>query len=164
MGPYQPKFPRYLSCLHAYHIGSRSVYVYPRLVSQSVSIQHTAVVMHSTRYHLSLHFYPSALKGWRGIVITFWAGRRVGGCQTWGTHISVTPWRIFSIRSSVELSRPVVVICPFASYGLAHGPKTCQISTNSVHTLRNAYLWNCWMDLLHLKFHGLVQTCSCATT
>ena len=39
------------------------------------------------------------------------AGGRVGGCQTCGTHISVTAWRIFSIQSSVELSRPVVVHC-----------------------------------------------------
>ena len=36
---------------------------------------------------------------------------RAGGCQTCGTHISVTAWRMFSIRSSVELSRPVVVHC-----------------------------------------------------
>ena len=36
---------------------------------------------------------------------------RAGGCQTCGTHISVTAWRIFSIRSSMELSRPVVVHC-----------------------------------------------------
>ena len=39
------------------------------------------------------------------------AGGRAGGCQTCGTHISVTALRIFSIRSSVELSRPVVVHC-----------------------------------------------------
>ena len=38
-------------------------------------------------------------------------GGRAGGCQTCGTHISVTAWRIFSIRSSMELSRPVVVHC-----------------------------------------------------
>ena len=39
--------------------------------------------------------------------------RKIGDicCQTCGTHISVTPWRIFSILSSVELSRPVVVHC-----------------------------------------------------
>ena len=36
---------------------------------------------------------------------------RAGGCQTCGTHFSVTAWRIFTIRSSVELSRPVVVHC-----------------------------------------------------
>ena len=36
---------------------------------------------------------------------------RAGGCQTCGTHISVTAWRMFSVRSSVELSRPVIVHC-----------------------------------------------------
>ena len=61
-------------------------------------------------------FYPSALRaggvlssrsgraGWR-------AGGWAGGCQTCGTHISVTAWWIFSVRSSMELSRPVVVHC-----------------------------------------------------
>ena len=41
----------------------------------------------------------------------FRAGGWAGGCQTCGTHISVTAWRIFSVRSSMELSRPVVVHC-----------------------------------------------------
>ena len=53
--------------------------------------------------------------GWRGIVVTVRAGGRAvgraGGCQTCGTHISVTAWWIFSVRSSMELSRPVVVHC-----------------------------------------------------
>ena len=39
------------------------------------------------------------------------SGGRAGSCQICGTHICVTAWRIFSIRSSVELSRPVVVHC-----------------------------------------------------
>ena len=39
------------------------------------------------------------------------AGGRAGGCHTCGTHISVTAWWIFSVRSSMELSRPVVVHC-----------------------------------------------------
>ena len=46
-------------------------------------------------------------------------GGRSGGCQTCGTHFSVTACRIFSVPSSVELSRPAVVahyghlpICP----------------------------------------------------
>ena len=56
-------------------------------------------------------FLPLSPSGWRGIVVTVWAGGRAGGCQTCGTHISVTAWRIFSIRSSMELSRPVVVHC-----------------------------------------------------
>ena len=50
-------------------------------------------------------FYPSALRA--GRVLTSRSGR-VGGCQTFGTHISVTAWWIFSIWSSVQLSRPVV--------------------------------------------------------
>ena len=39
------------------------------------------------------------------------AGGRAGGCQTCGTHISVTAGWIFSVWSSMELSRPVVVHC-----------------------------------------------------
>ena len=38
-------------------------------------------------------------------------GGRAGGCQTCGTHISVTAWQIFSAWSSVEFSRPVVMHC-----------------------------------------------------
>ena len=85
-------------------------------------------------YESFFNFLPLSPPGWRGIVVTVRAGGRAGGCQTCGTHISVTAWWIFSVRSSMELSRPVVVhchahlpICPFAPYGLAHGPKTCQI-------------------------------------
>ena len=56
---------------------------------------------------LSIYISP---QGWRGIVITVRAGGQAGGCQTCGTHISVT-WQIFSVRSSVAFSRPVVVHC-----------------------------------------------------
>ena len=49
----------------------------------------------------------SLYQRFEGILVTV----RAGGCQTCGTHISVTAWRIFSIRSSMELSRPVVVQC-----------------------------------------------------
>ena len=69
-------------------------------------------------------FYPSALRaggvlssrsgragGRAGGLAGGRAGGRAGGCQTCGTHISVTAWWIFSIRSSMELSRPVVVHC-----------------------------------------------------
>ena len=61
-------------------------------------------------------FYPSALRA--GGVLSSRSGRpggraggRAGGCQTCGTHISVTAGWIFSVRSSMELSRPVVVHC-----------------------------------------------------
>ena len=65
-------------------------------------------------------FYPSALRaggvlssrsGRAGGRAGVWLGGRAGGCQTCGTHNSITAWRIFSIRSSVELSRPVGVHC-----------------------------------------------------
>ena len=49
--------------------------------------------------------------GWRGIVVTVQAGGQEDGCQPCGTHISVIAWRIFSIRSSMKSSRPVVVHC-----------------------------------------------------
>ena len=100
---------------------------------------------------------PSGLEGY----CRHGPGGRAGGCQTCGTHISVTAWWIFSIRSSVELSRPVGVhchghmpICPI--WACPWAKNLVKFATNWVQTLRNAYLWNCWMDLPHLKFHGLV--------
>ena len=56
-------------------------------------------------------FLPLSPPGWRGIVVTVRAGDWAGGCQTCGTHISVTARWIFSIRSSVELSMVLVVPC-----------------------------------------------------
>ena len=56
--------------------------------------------------HCRFGFYRGVLSSRSGR-----AGGRAGGCQTCGTHISVTAWWIFSIRSSVELSRPVGVHC-----------------------------------------------------
>ena len=91
---------------------------------------------------------PSRLEGYC-LPRSGWAG----GCQPCGTHISVTTWRIFSVQSSVELSRLVVAHCnghlPICPYGLAHGPKTCQIW----HKLGPdfAECWNRCMDLAHLN-------------
>ena len=74
-----------------------------------------------------LYFLLLSPPGWRGIVVMV----RAGSCKICGTHISATAWRIFSVWSSVELSRPLcmhchahLLICP---YELAHGPKTCKI-------------------------------------
>ena len=72
----------------------------------------TCIVWNFTWHHKDEEvFLPLSPPGWRGIVVTVRAGGRAGGCQTCGTHISVTAWWIFSIRSSVELSRPVGVHC-----------------------------------------------------
>ena len=54
---------------------------------------------------------PSGLEGYCRHGPGGRAGGRAGGCQTCGTHISVTAWWIFSIRSSVELSKLVGVHC-----------------------------------------------------
>ena len=64
--------------------------------------------------HLSHLFtpQPSGLEGYCRHGPGGWAG----GCQICGIHISVTAWWIFSIRSSVELSRPLVV------HGHGHSP------------------------------------------
>ena len=72
-----------------------------RVVQWCESIQHV----------IACSFLPLSPPGWRGIVVTVWAVGWSGGCQTCGTNISITAWRIFSIRSSVELSRPLVVHC-----------------------------------------------------
>ena len=45
-------------------------------------------------YHM---FLPLSSPGWRGIVVTVGPA---GGCQIWGTHISVTAWWIFTVQSS----------------------------------------------------------------
>ena len=117
----------------------------------------------SSRSQCVRGFNPSALRA--GGVLSSRSGRaggradwRAGGCQTCGTHISVTTWWIFSVRSSMELSRPVVVHCHahLPHMGLPMGQKLVKFATNWVQTLRIAYLWNRWMDLPHLKFHGLV--------
>ena len=90
---------------------------------------------------------PSGLEGY----CCHGPGGRAGGCQTCGTHISVTGWRIFSIPSSVELS-----FTHLLHMGLPMGQKLVKFATNWVQTLRIAYLWNRGMDVPHLKFHGLV--------
>ena len=65
------------------------------------SCDQTALWMVQSSFHPSVRhtFLPLSPPGWRGIVTV-----RAG-------HISVTDRRIFSIRSSVELSRPLFVYC-----------------------------------------------------
>ena len=48
--------------------------------------------------------------------------------------------------------------------GLPMGQKLVKFATSWVQTLQNAFLWNCRMDLRHLKFRGLVESCRCATS
>ena len=81
----------------------------------------------------SITFYPSALRA--GRVLSSRSGR-AGGCQTCGTHISVTVWWIFSIRSSVELSRCALSrsYAHLPHMGLPMGQKLVKFATNWVQT------------------------------
>ena len=82
---------------------------------------YVAVWCHQTtmRCHFHIHSLlpklftpqPSGLEGYCHHGPGGRAGGWAGGCQTCRTHILVTAWWIFSIRSSVEFSRPLVVHC-----------------------------------------------------
>ena len=111
-------------------------------------------------------YYPSAFRA--GGVLSSRSGR-AGGCQICRTHISVTAGWIFTVQSSVELSRPVVVhchghlpICPIWACPWAKNlSNLAQIGSRLCGTHISETIG--WIDP-HLKFHGLVWTCSCATS
>ena len=66
-----------------------------------------------------------------------------------GMYISETTGRIYTVRSSVEWSRPAIVQYPFAH--LAY--MDLLIGQNAI---------NSWMDFLNLKFYRIDQNCNCA--
>ena len=111
-------------------------------------------------------FYPSAL--WAGGVLSSRSGRA-------GARLPELVARYLWNRLTDFLRSKfcgIVLPCSCAllwSYahlphmGLPIGQKLVKFATNWVQTLWHAYLWNCWMDLAHLKFRGLVDTCSCTT-
>ena len=92
--------------------------------------------------HLSIchTFLSLSPLGWRGIVVTVQAGGWPGGCQT------------FCSRKLCN----VMVICPFAPYGLAHGPKTCQMGYHCGADFAEHMSLKTRMDLHHSKFYGIV--------
>ena len=104
------------------------------------------------------NFYPSAL--WAGGVLSSRSGR-AGGCQNlWHPYL----WNRLTdfLRSKfcgIVLACSCALSLSFAHLplmGMPIGQKLVKFATNCVQTLWHAYLWNCWMDLPHLKFHGLV--------
>ena len=106
---------------HSVYAGSWNPWLWKTKTCLSYSQYHGCWWPGDVRSHgINRYCYPSALRA--GGVLSSrsgWVGGRAGGCQTCGTHISVTAWWIFSIRSSVELSRPAGVhyhghmpICP----------------------------------------------------
>ena len=93
-----------------HRIWDNLIFIYQRMMIE-LSNWFSSLDLFKNVLYIYIFLLPLSPSGWRGIVVTVRAGGRAGGCQTCGTHISVTAWRIFSIRSSVELSRPVVVHC-----------------------------------------------------
>ena len=81
------------------------------------------------------------------------------GATLCGSHISDTTGRIYSVWSSMDLPRFVVV----QRHGnLPMWPRwACPWS---LPLGWNAYLWNRWTDFLRSKFCGIVQTCSGAVS
>ena len=79
------------------------------------------------------HFYPSTLWAWG--VLSYWSGWSGGcqvGCCDFAEWIFLKPLDGFSLFEVLwNWLDPklciVMVFCSFASYGLAHEPKTCQI-------------------------------------
>ena len=101
------------------------------------------------------HILPLSPPAWRGIVPL-----RVVGSRLWGTHVSETAGRTYSIRSlnnclDLRLCN-FMVICPFAPYELPHGETLAKSGTTRVQTLRNTYLWNWWMDLHRSNFYVII--------
>ena len=92
-------------------------------------------MVHSVRLSVCLsHLFtpqPSGLEGYCRHGPGGRAGGRAGGWLPDLRNPYLCNRLMDFLWSSMELSRPVVVHChghcPFAPYGLAHGPKTCQI-------------------------------------
>ena len=115
-------------------------------------------------------FLSLSPSGWRDIVVTVraggWAGGqaggRAGGCQTCGTHISVTAWWIFSIWSSVELSRPVVVHChghlPICPIWTCPWAKNLSNFPQIGSRLCGTHIWNHWMVVLGIGLKNKIDS------
>ena len=108
-----------------------------------------------------------------GNTVTAWSqcrGCRWSDCLFYTRPLSIimtVHWR--SQRLPTPLRKDLSGSLPWRRTSLAHlspmslpmGRKLVNFSTFRVQTLRNAYLCNHWTDLLHSKFYGTVQTCSC---
>ena len=159
-------YPYGVSLLTHIHFGVSSL-IFGPLVAKYLAENGVSGTFWKNYWLNSLHSWPLTLMGWVSwplYIFVFLASFSA----LWWPNIwpKITAWRIFSIRSFVELSRPLVVHCCghyLPHMGLPMGQKLVKFATNWVQTLRIAYLWNRWiiMDVPHLKFHGLVWTCSC---
>ena len=102
-------------------------------------------------------FLPLSPPGWRGIVVTVRAGGRSVGrlpdlrtpylCNRL-TDFLHSKFRVIVYASSCALSW---LFTHLPHMGLPTGQKPVKFATNWI-----AYLWNRWMNVPRLKFHGLV--------
>ena len=105
---------------------------------------------------------PLSPPGWRGIVVTVRAGGLPGGRlpNLWNPYLCncLTDFLHSKFCGIVQACRCALSwsYAHLSHMGLPMGQKLVKFATNWVQTLRNAYLWNCWMDLPHFKFYGLV--------
>ena len=112
---------------------------------------------------------PQCVNTAMGVQVVGWLGGWPGGqlVPDFSECISLIPLDGFSpfevLWNCLHLKMcNVVVICPFTSYGLAHGPKSCQIWFQRGRDLAEC-LWNLlnyWTDFLYLKIFWIIYTCS----
>ena len=116
---------------------------------------------------LFITLQPSGLEGYCRTGMAGWAARLPDFAECTflkllnGFSLFKAQWNCVDLKLC-----SIMIICQFAAYGLPMGQKLVKTGSNGVPTLPNTYLWvwNCWTDLLHSKFYGIVWTCSCATS
>ena len=112
----------------------------------------------SVRLSICHTFLPLSPPGCRGIVVTVRAAGQLPNLSNpylCNRFTGFLHWKfcgiVLACRCALSWS-----FGHLPHVGLPMGQKLVKFATNWVDTLRNTYLWNCWMDLPHLKFHGLV--------
>ena len=102
--------------------------------------------------------------GWSGIVVLLRMGRQLlqtlGKAYLWNHLVDYLLSKLFEFVHTYSC----LMSGTFAPWGLAYGPKTCQIWYQWVQTLRNSYLWNHWTGFLHSNFYGFIYSCSCVVS
>ena len=116
------------------------------------------VIIYNSSFYISLiisNFTPQPF-GLEGYYRTGPCGRlpNFAECISQKPLDRISPFHVLWNCLDLKLCN-VMVICEFVSYGLADGPKTCQIWCQWVQTLQNAYLLNCWMCLHRWKFYRI---------
>ena len=114
--------------------------------------------------HWNNVFLPCSPPGWRGIVVTVWAGGRAVGRSGRRLPDLRNPYlcnRLMDfLRSKFNvLACNCALSCSFAHLPHMGLPMGQKLATNWVQTLRIAYLWNrCIAQIAPLSFQGSHRT------